>query len=161
MRLTMKIELFHASKYGNGLTIAFEYQKQMIEKGDELNIHDIKEIHSNELPEADLYVLISPTHFGKPIRGIRNFIKHMDLPSGSRYAVISTEMKAKPGKKPDQKCVEKWQRTIPIINESLQAKGLVKVTDMTFYVLTAKGPLEDGWQEKLKVFIDATNETTS
>ncbi len=158
MGLTMKIELFHASKYGNGLAIALEYQKQMIEKGDEVNIHDVKELRGNDVPKADMYVFISSTRLGKPIRSIRSFIKHKDLPSGSKYAVISTEIKIKPGKKPNQKCAEKWQRTLPMINESLQTKGLVKVTDMTVHVLTTKGPLEDGWQEKLKGFIDATDQ---
>ncbi len=46
----------------------------------------------------------------------------------------------------------KWQRVIPIMNEILQEKGLVKVADGKFLVTRLKGPLEEGWQKKVEAF---------
>lgn len=156
----MKIELFHASKYGNGLNLAVEYQRQMTEKGNEVIIRNVNDFQGREIPKADLYVFITPARFGKPIRSIRNFIEKKDIPSGSKYAVISTEMEIKPSKKadkrPKQESVDKWQKILPIMNKMLQDKGLFKVTDMSIFVLTTKGPLEDGWQEKITTFVNLT-----
>lgn len=44
---------------------------------------------------------------------------------------------------------------IPIMNEILQAKGLVKVAEDKILVtgLGWKGPLEEGWQKKVEAFV--------
>ena len=44
------------------------------------------------------------------------------------------------------------QRVIPIMNEILQGKGLVKVAEDKVLVTGMKGPLEDGWQDKVEAF---------
>jgi menaquinone-dependent protoporphyrinogen IX oxidase len=38
----MKIEYFHASKYGNGAKVAEEFQRQMAAKGVTVNVHTSK-----------------------------------------------------------------------------------------------------------------------
>ena len=38
------------------------------------------------------------------------------------------------------------------MNELLQAKGLVEVAEDKVFVTGIKGPLEDGWQEKVEAF---------
>jgi hypothetical protein len=46
----------------------------------------------------------------------------------------------------------KWQRIIPIMNELLQSKGLLKVAEGNVLVTGIKGPLEEGWQKKVEEF---------
>ena len=152
----MKIEFFHASKYGNGLKVAEEFQNQMKAKGHEVNIHNIKDVKPNTIQSADLYVFASPGRIGKPIGSMRRFLKKISLPAKTRYAVISTEMKPKADKKtgriPSKEETDKWQRIIPIMDELLQTKDLIKVTEMRVMVIDMKGPLEDGWQKEVMSF---------
>jgi flavorubredoxin len=63
----MKIEYFHASKYGNGAMVAEEFKKVMAARGVTVNVHHIKEARPKEMPPADLYVFSSPGRMGKPI----------------------------------------------------------------------------------------------
>ena len=152
----MKIELYHASKYGNGAKVAEEFRKLMTMKGHLVNVQSIDDARPKELPQADLYVFGSPTRLGKPIGGMRHFLKKLDLPSGTKYAVFATHVASQPdkktGKMPSEEEIEKWQRSIPIMDELLRAKGMVKVAEMKTFVLDLKGPLEEGWQKKVESF---------
>lgn len=153
----MKIELFHASKYGNGAKVAEEFQKLMVMKGHQVNIHHIKESRPKELPQADLFVFGSPARIGKPIGGMRRFLKKVNLPAGTKYALIATHGAPKPdkktGKMPSAEEIEKWQTSIPIMDELLRAKGMIKVADMKVFVVDLRGPLEEGWQRKVEDFV--------
>ncbi|MCU0860633.1 MAG: hypothetical protein MUE55_08640 [Thermoplasmata archaeon] len=154
----MRIELYHASKFGNGAKVAEELQKVMASRGHQMNVHHIRESRPKELPQADLYVFGSPTRFGKPIGGMRRFAKKVSLPAGTRYAVFATHGAAAPDKKtgriPTEEELVKWRRTIPVLDEILKGKGLVKVSDKVFYVVgeTLKGPLKEGWQGDVEEF---------
>ena len=46
----------------------------------------------------------------------------------------------------------RWQRMIPIMNERLQQKGLVKVAEGKILVTGLKGPLQEGWQKDVETF---------
>ena len=124
----MKIEYLHASKYGNGAMVAAEFRKQMAAKGVSVEVHHIREVRPTELSPADLYVFSSPGRMGKPIGGMRRFLKKVRLPAGTKYAVLTTEAAPKPDKKtgrmPTEEELAKWQRVRPIMNEILQGKGL-------------------------------------
>jgi hypothetical protein len=120
----MKIEYLHASKY--------------------------------ELPPADLYVFSSPARYGKPIRGMRRFLKKVELPTGTKYAILATEAAPHPGRGrhvPSQQELDKWTRVRPIMNEILQRKGLAEVAEGKIRVTDIKGPLEEGWQDKVRAFV--------
>jgi menaquinone-dependent protoporphyrinogen IX oxidase len=153
----MKIEYFHASKYGNGATVAEEFKKQMTVKGVKVKIHHIREIKPKEIPPAELYLFSSPGRMGKPIGSMRRFLKKVKLPSGTKYAILTTEAEPRPDKQtgriPSEAETLKWQRVIPIMNEILQGKGLVKVADDKILVTGLKGPLEEGWHKKVGAFI--------
>ncbi|NYT12648.1 MAG: flavodoxin family protein [Methanomassiliicoccales archaeon] len=155
----MRVELYHASKYGNGAKVAEEFKRLMMAKGNEVNIHHIKEVSPKDLPSADLYVFGSPTHFGKAVGGMIRFLKKLSLPSGTKYAVFGTFSAARPNKKtgiiPSEEELEKERHTIPMIDEQLKAKGLRKVAEMKVFVQpeNMKGPLEDGWQEIVEKFV--------
>jgi hypothetical protein len=53
---------------------------------------------------------------------------------------------------PSEEELARWQRVRPIMNEILQAAGLVKVAEDKVHVTGLKGPLEQGWQQKVAAF---------
>jgi flavodoxin len=152
----MKIEYFHASKHGNGAMVAEEFKKQMAAKGVAVNVHHIRDARPKEMPPADLYLFSSPGRMGKPIGGMRRFLKKAKLPSGTKYAVLTIEGAPQPDKKtgrvPSEEEQAKCQRVRPIMNEILQQKGLVNVAEGKVLVTGLKGPLEEGWQKKVEAF---------
>jgi flavodoxin len=159
--ILIKIELYHASKFGNGAKVAEELQRVLATKGHQVNVHHIDEPRPKELPLADLYVFGSPTRFGGPIGSMRRFIKKISLPSGTKYAIFATHSDGVPDKKTGQKPTEeelsRERKTIPLLDEILKEKGLVKVADKIFVVSAEKmkGPLNEGWQGKVKEFATA------
>jgi hypothetical protein len=153
----MKIEYFHASKFGNGAIVAKEFKEQMAAKGVLVDIHHIREMPPTAVPPADLYLFSSPGRFGKPIRGMRRFLQALDLPAGSRYALLTTEAAPKRNKKTgrtptEEELVHMGQRVRPVMNDILQDKGLLEVAEDKVYVTKLKGPLEDGWKNKVAMF---------
>jgi menaquinone-dependent protoporphyrinogen IX oxidase len=152
----MKIEYFHASKFGNGAMVAEEFNKQMAARGVMVDVQHIREAYPDRLPAADLYVFSSPGRMGRPIGGMRRFLKKLRLPAGTRYAILTTEMAPQPDKKtgriPTEEELARWQRVRPIMNEILQGAGLVKVAEDKVLVTGLKGPLEEGWQTKVEAF---------
>lgn len=155
----MKVELYHASKYGNGARVAEEFKKLMIAKGSEVNVHHIDDASPKELPPADLYVFGSPTHFGKAVGGMVRFIKKAALSSGAKYAVFATCSAARPNKKtgkmPTEEEMAAMCQTIPMLDEHLREKGMTKVAEMKFFVQpeSMKGPLEVGWEDRVAAFV--------
>jgi flavodoxin len=152
----MKIEYFHASKYGNGAMIAEEFKKRMAAKGVTVSVHHIRDARPKDMPPADLYLFSSPGRMGKPIGGMRRFLKKIQLPSGTKYAILTTEAAPQPDKKsgrmPTEEERAKWQRIRPIMNQILQEKGLVKVAEGKILVTGLKGPLEEVWKKKVEAF---------
>ena len=153
----MKIEYYHASKYGNGAKIAEEFKRQITARGVIVNVHHVKDSRPKEIPPADLYLFSSPGRFGKPIGDMQHFLKKADLPRGNGYAVIVTELCPKPDSSieriPAEEKTDKCQRVIPVINKMLQEKGLVKVAEGKVFVTGIKGPLEQDWQKEVEAFI--------
>jgi menaquinone-dependent protoporphyrinogen IX oxidase len=152
----MKIEYLHASKFGNGATVAEELKQQISLKGVAVDVHHVREIKPKDVPSADLYVFSSPGRMGRPIRGMRRFLKDVTLPAGTKYALLTTEMAPRPDKKtgrmPTEEEIGRFQHVRPIMNEALQRKGLHKVAEDKIYVRDLKGPLEDGWRGKVAAF---------
>lgn len=152
-----KIEYFHASKYGNGAMVADEFKKLMAAREVAVDVHHVRDVRPKEMPAADLYLFSSPGRMGKPIGRMRRFLKKVKLPSGTKYVILTTEGAPRPDKKtgrmPTEEELAKWQRIIPIMNEILQEKGLIKVAEGKILVTGLKGPLEEGWQKKVEAFV--------
>ena len=152
----MGIAYFHASEFGNGVRVAEEFKRIMATKGISVNIQHMRDARPAEMPPADLYVFSSPGRYGKPIKIARKFLGEVKLPPGIKYAVLTTEMAPKPdrntGKMPTEEEMARWQRVRPVMNELLQAKGLIKAAEDKVYVAAIKGPLEDGWPKKVEAF---------
>lgn len=152
----MKIEYLHASKYGNGEKVAEQFKTQMAARGVAVEVHHIGQVRPDRLPAADLYLFSSPGRIGKPIGEMRRFLKRVRLPEGTRYAILTTEAAPQPDKKtgqmPTEEQIARWQRVRPIMNEILQQAGLVNIAEDKVYVTGLKGPLEDGWKQKVEAF---------
>ena len=153
----MMIEYFQASKFGNGVLVAEEFKKRMAARGVTVDVHHIRDARPKEMPPADLYLFSSPGRMGKPIGGMRRFLKKVQLSSGTKYALLTTEGAPRPDKKtgrmPTEEEQARWQRVIPIMNGILQEKGLFKVAEGKILVTGLKGPLEEGWQNKVEAFV--------
>jgi menaquinone-dependent protoporphyrinogen IX oxidase len=153
----MKIEYLHASKFGNGAMVAAEFARLMAGEGVAVEVHHIRELNPTEVPPADLYVFSSPARMGKPIGRMRRFLRKLNLGVGAKYALLTTELAPSPdkqtGRVPTEEELARWQRVRPIMNEILQAKGLVKVGEDKVYVTAMKGPLEEGWEQKVSGFV--------
>ena len=153
----MKIEYIHASVYGNGAKVAEEFKTRMASRGVSVNVHHVDDVKPSRPPPADLYVFSSPGRMGRPVRGMRRFLKKLDLPEGTRYALLPTGLSPQPnpatGKMPSEEELGRCERVIPIMNEMLQSKGLAEVAEEKVLVTGIKGPLEDGWQRKVEAFV--------
>jgi hypothetical protein len=154
----MNIEYYHASRFGNGAKVAEEFRRQSALLGAMVNVHHIHDADPKSLPPADFYVFSSPGQWGKPIKKVRRFLGELNLPAGTRCAVLTTELAPRPDKKtgalPTEEEQAKWQRVRPIMNELLQGAGLVEVAEDRILVTQIKGPLEDGWEAKVQSFAE-------
>ena len=154
----VRIELFHASRFGNGARVAEELRRLLVSQGHQVGVHHIDSARPKELPPADLYIFGSPTRSGGPIGSMRRFTKKAALPPGTRYAIFATHADEVPdrktGRMPTDAELDLRRRTIPDLDEVLRGKGLVKVADKVFSVSpdTMRGPLKDGWQERAGEF---------
>ena len=152
----MNIAYYHASKFGNGAIVAEEFQKIMAARGVAVSVKHIRDANPEDLRTADLYVFSSPGRMGKPKGNARRFLRKISLEPGTRYAILTTQGAPRPDKKtgklPAQEEQDRWERVIPIMNELLEAKGLTKVAEGAVLVTGMKGPLEDGWQDKVAAF---------
>lgn len=130
----------------------------MAAKGHSVSVHHIKDVKPKQAPQADLYVLSSPTRIGKPIRSMRGFSKNLALPAGSKYALIATYGAATPNKKtgvmPTEEEQAKYQKNLIIMDDVLGGRGATKVAELKVFVQGLKGPLEEGWEEKVAGFVE-------
>ena len=122
-----------------------------------VNVHHIGEATPKEPPPADPYVFSSPGRMGKPTGGMRRFLKKVELLAGMPHAILTAELAPQPDKKtgrvPTEQETAKWQRVRPVTNEILQGNGLVEVAEDKVLVTGLKGPLEQGWQQKVEAFV--------
>ncbi|HET9312224.1 MAG TPA: hypothetical protein VFP41_13495 [Actinomycetota bacterium] len=152
----MRIEYIHASKFGNGVAVAKEFERQMAARGAEVSVHHVRDVKPKNLSPADLYVFSSPGRMGRPIGSMRRFLKGLDLPASTRYAILATGMAPQPdeetGRLPTEEELGKCERVVPMMHDALQAKGLVEIAQDKVFVTGLKGPLEEGWQGKVRSF---------
>jgi len=154
----MKVEIFHASKFGNGEKVVAYLQGLLVAKGHQANFRHVRDAKPKDVPSADLYVFCAPTRLGKPISKMRRFLKKAALPNGAKYALIATHGEPVPNKKtgemPSQEEIEKYQQNLPTMDALLKEKGAVKVAELKVYVRgdTMKGPLKEGWEKVVEEF---------
>lgn len=136
----MKVCIAYESKFGNGKKCVDYLHGTMIKRGHEVQTFSIREIKPNSLPQADLYVFSTPTHVGGPPGKTKKFLNKLDIKQGAKYALMTTHMD------PNAKTLQKMEGL-------LQPKRLTKTTDGLMIKVTGmKGPLEEGYEEKLEDF---------
>jgi hypothetical protein len=142
--------------FGNGAAVAAEFARLMTARGVTVSVHHMRDVKAKQPPAADLYVLSSPGRMGKPIRGARRFLSKVNLPAGTKCAVLTTEAAPQPDKRtgrvPTPEELARWQRVRPIIDEALRSRGFVKIAEGCVQVTGLKGPLEEGWEQKVADF---------
>lgn len=130
----------------------------MAARGGTVTVRHIRDANPRHLPAADLYVFSSPGRMGKPKGNARRFLRRVTLEPGTRYAILTTQGAPRPDKKtgklPTQEEQDRWERVIPITNKLLEGKGMTKVAEGAVLVTGIKGPLEQGWQNKVTAFAD-------
>jgi hypothetical protein len=87
---------------------------------------------------------------------MRRFLKKVELPAGTKYAILTTEAaprRYRSERVPSEEELAEWTRAGPIMNQILQRKRLVGVAEGKVRVTDIKGPLEEGWQDKVEAFI--------
>ncbi len=152
----MKVELYHASKYGNGEKVVAYLQGLLVVKGHQADFRHVRDANPKEMPAADLYVFCAPTRMGKPIGKMRRFLKKAALPEGAKYALIATHSEPAPdkrtGKTPTPEEVAKQEQNLPVMEAVLREKGAVKVAELKVYVERGamRGPLVEGWEKEVE-----------
>ena len=154
----MNIAYYHASRFGNGARVAEEFRRIMAGRGVPVSVQHVRDANPKHLSPASLYIFSSPGRFGKPKGTARRFLRKVSLRPGTEYAILTTQSAPKPnpksGERPAQQDVDRWERVIPIMNEELASKGLRQIAASAVLVTGIKGPLEEGWQQKVLAFAD-------
>lgn len=137
----MKVCIAYESKYGNGKKCVEHLQSVVSKKGHDVETFSIHEIKVNSLPQADFYVFSAPTHIGGLPRKMKKFLSNLEIKQeGVKYALMATHMTSK-------------TRVLQIMEGLLQSKNISKVSDgLKIKVTGMKGPLENGYEEKLDAF---------
>lgn len=137
----MKVCIAYESKFGNGKKCVDYLHGIFVKNGHEVETKSVKEIKPNSLPQADLYIFSSPTHVGGPPGKIKKFLKKLDVKQeNAKYALIATHMD------PNSKILQKMEKI-------LEPKKMTKITEgLQIRVTGMKGPLEEGYEEKIDNF---------
>jgi hypothetical protein len=128
----------------------------MATQGVAVNVQHVHDADPRMMAPADLYLFSSPGRMGNPIKSMRRFLKKAQLRAGTKCAILTTELLPMPDRKtgdpPGEEELGKCQLVIPKIKEILREKDLVSVCEGKIYVTGIKGPLEEGWQQKVSDF---------
>lgn len=139
----MKINIIYESQFGNGKKVVEELAVILEENGQDVDLFPVAQTKPDELPPADLYIFSSPTRKFMLPRNMGRFIKEFVPPSeNTKYALMTTYMDP---------------RTIALrkMEALMKEKEMIKVADdFKIRVLGLKGPLEDGYSDRLKKFAD-------
>jgi flavodoxin len=139
----MKILILYESRFGNGKKLSEELAAILNGKAQDAEAISIHDVRPGDLSAADVYVFSSPTRiFMLPIsmrRFIRGFSPKAD---GSRYALMTTYMDPK-------------ARALKVMEKLIGTKKMAKAAgDLKVRISDIKGPLEEGYRDKLEKFAD-------
>ncbi|HUV25593.1 MAG TPA: flavodoxin domain-containing protein [Methanomassiliicoccales archaeon] len=139
-----KISISYLSKYGNGKMAMEKLSDLLSEYGHDVSISSVTDITPDQIPKSDIYVFSTSVHAGKPPGKMRKFVGKLSR-EGGKYALVVTHLPEPKAKTP------RWKKTEGIMNEALQTAGLTPASEcLSLEVKGIKGPLEDGWEDKIK-----------
>lgn len=131
----MKINIIYHTKFGNNEKIADFLADQF---NFDVSVYSTKKHHPKNITEGSLYIVCSPTHIANAPFKIRRFVKRLKTQGDAKYALIITY--AAPN--------YKTAKTLTAI----LSKKAKKIGELKIKTMGMKGPLEDGWKEKIKRF---------
>lgn len=138
----MTVSIIYHTRFGNNAAVAELLSDELESKGHGVSIHPVNEAGPSEIPASDLYIIGSPTQIGSlPIK-VARFLKRLKVPSKSLYSVFCTHAEANSG------AAEKIARIMDDHGSVSAAEPLLLA------VKDLKGPLEIGWEEKLKLWTE-------
>ena len=137
----MKICIAYESKYGNGKKCVEHLKNIINEKGHNSEIFSVRDTKPDSLPEADIYIFSSPTHIGQPAWKMKKFLKKLDVQNEKvKYALMATHLD------PNASTLDK-------MDSFIEEKKMTKVTNgLKIKVNGMRGPLEEGFEEKIETF---------
>lgn len=147
------MELYHASKYGNGAEVTGELRRLLGAQGHNVVVQHVNRISPGSIPQADLYIFGFPGRIERPIGGMRRFMSTVNLPPGPGMLYSPLSLPPRPdkrGRMPTEDEIACWQRVQPLTEHALKDKALKKVEAVKVYVNDMKAPLKDRWQRKVE-----------
>jgi flavodoxin len=142
-RNSMNICIIYETRFGNNSKIADRLMRTLGKLGHNAARHLVSESDPEVIPEADLYIIGSPTQIGTlPLR-IDHFLRNLELLEGSRFAVFTTGV----GSTSD--AAEK------IASILINRGGQEIAEPLRMGVKDLRGPLEEGWESKLSRWSDS------
>jgi flavodoxin I len=138
----MKVLIVYDSVYGSTEKIARAIA-EAITPSNEVKVLRVSEANISDLYSLDLLIVGSPTHAGRPVPGIQDFINKVPEASvkGKKVAAFDTRTPSKLGKV--------FGYAAGRIARALQNRGGVAVASAEgFFVTGTKGPLKHGELER-------------
>jgi len=145
----METCIIYDSKYGNGKKAAEILQQALEEKGNPVSVHPVRRVKPGKLPRADLYVFGSPTHFGRPTRRMKTFLKKLaGQQIDARYALITT-------------CLDQSTQALDKMDDILASSSMTRATDgLKVIVEGMRGPPAEGSRQDIERFAGQLTEAS-
>jgi menaquinone-dependent protoporphyrinogen IX oxidase len=141
-----KISISYLTKYGNNKNAMEQLSTLLKAKGHEVLLFDVEETGPEQVPLSDLYVFSSSTHIGGLPGKMNKFLKKFPHKSG-KYALSVTHMLEKGGPEKNS------GKVLNAMEKDLKEAGMTKVVEpLSLTVNGMRGPLEDGWRQKVETF---------
>ena len=136
----MKALIVYDSVYGNTEKIAKAVAEAITPSG-EVRVLRVGEANPSELASADLIIIGSPTHAGRPTPAVQDFLNKVPKLQGINVAAFDTRMTTK--------LVKVFGYAAGRIARNLKGKGGTLIASPEgFFVTASKGPLKEGELER-------------
>ena len=137
----MNVNIIYDSKYGNGEKLCNYIKNVLEERGHDADLYFVRKTKVKKLPKADLYIMSAPTHMGTAPWKVKRYIKKIS-DEGAKYSLITT-------------CLDEESKAIEKMRNKFSGTDLKEVGDgLKIKVEGMKGPLEDGYKEKVDDYLD-------
>lgn len=140
----MKCVMVYWSRFGHNKQIVEYVDEKLTDSGHDVNVFKTDDADPMDLPDADVYVFSAAAEAFRVQKNMRVFMKKIDGLDGKKFAIINTHAMKK----------KNWLKGMDRI---LSKKGLVKIAEVDFRIGDGQNKgegLGDGWQQKLKGFIE-------
>lgn len=158
MYSNMKILIIYDSLFGNTQKIA-EIIGEKFSLVHESKVLKVTSISPNMLKEADVLIIGSPTHGGRPTDPIKKFIRSFskDILVNKKMATFDTSFPTKNMGFFIDNIVKFFGNASYRMSNELIKKGVQVIDSKIFYVLGKEGPLQEGEVERAQHWVSELN----